>query len=261
MSLALTLKTSGEVIPSSGVATTASVTVATGSLVIVAFGMRVASGDLVANVFSVAGLGLTWVRGVERPEGPTLPERGGAFFYAMGTGATGALTITGPASAVDCTYCVVEVTGADQTGANGAGAVNNLSPLDSNVGPCVSVGTEPALTISGSAATGDMTFAIVILEDAEAGETEKAGWTNISKNIGVTDVSHDAMYHTTHDQSPTWAGVRTDGRTWIAMGALLKAPAAAPASSKSFDGKNAHRPAPFKPMGDAFRPGKFSGLR
>lgn len=31
--------------------------------------------------------------------------------------------------------------------------------------------------------------------------------------------------------------------------------------SKSFDSKNAHRPAPFKPMGDAFRGGVFRGWR
>lgn len=225
MSLAFTALASAEAVPTLGVLATSSVTVATNTLTLVCIGGRVASSFGV-NVFSLSGLGQTWVRGVEKRDGSGANDREGALFYSMGTGATGAITITGPIDLLDLVYGVVNVTGVVTTGANGAGAVNNTAPLDANAGSSTSGATQPSLTITGTPAAIDMTFAMCMMEDAESGETEKAGWTNLVKIIGTGEVSLDVMYNTSHDQSPSWSGLRTDGRSWVTAGALIKALAA-----------------------------------
>jgi hypothetical protein len=228
MALAFSRLDQNEVTPSSGVTTTASVTYTENALINVQFSARASSTVFGGTNFTVSGLGLTWVRGKEKPDTSALHDRVGAWFYSLGGGNTGTITITGPSDLLDVTYDVVQVTGVVTTGSNGAGAVNNVSPLDSNAGTSTSGATQPSLTITGTPSGGDMTFAMCMMEDTESGETEKSGWTNIAKVIGTAEVSIDAMYNTSADQSPSWSGLRTDGRSWATIGAIIKAAAVIP---------------------------------
>lgn len=226
MALAFSLETSGESNGTLGVIATSSVTVATDSLV---WGVVALRGGDPANpsVMSCSGLGFTWDKAVQK----NLSNRSLAVFRAMGTGASGVVTFTSDRlDPVGFTWGIVEVTGA-VTGTNGLAAVNNVQPIDS--GTLVLSGTQPTLTISGTPAAGDMTFAIIATEDGESGLTEEGGWTNILRLIGTLETSIDIMYNTSQDLTASWTGCRTDGREALFGGALVKTAAAGGRTTKN----------------------------
>lgn len=217
MAIGFNLLTSGE--NGSSSVTTASVTVATNSLVVVVAASRCSSNPAADNQTTVAGLGLTWVRGLDLHIG----NRVGSMFYSMGTGASGTIAIGG-AGIVGFAWAVVEITGVVTTGTNGAGAVNNAAPLDSSV--ITLNGPQPSVTIAGTPSAGDVTFAALCVEDGET-EVEEGGWTNVVHVAGTIDNAVDIMYSTGQDQTASWTGCRTDGRGAVSIGALLKAAAGA----------------------------------
>ncbi len=201
-------------------------TVATDSLV---WGVTALRGGDPANpsIMSCTGLGFTWDKAVQK----NLSNRSLAIFRAMGTGASGAVTFTSDRlDPVGFTWGIVEVTGC-VTGTNGLAAVNNVQPIDS--GTLVLSGTQPTLTISGTPAAGDNTFAIIATEDGESGLTEEGGWTNILRLIGTLETSIDIMYNTSQDLTASWTGCRTDGREALFGGAIIKAAAGAGRTTKN----------------------------
>jgi len=215
MAIGVTLRDSGEVLTDD--VTTASVTVATNSLVLVCMGCRDSVGSIPDGAqtrYGVSGLGFTWVRGVEYWYGG---NRGAAIFYAMGTGTSGALTITQTGTALGWNYAVIEITGA-VTGANGANAISNI--VSNGI---LNNGGQPSITITGTPTAGDVTLGFIQLQDAETGLTEDAGWTRIVQIIGTGEISINVSYSTGQDQSASWSGVRTDARACVALGALIEA--------------------------------------
>lgn len=218
MALAFTKRDEGEAATTAGAQATASVALAANSLGLVVVALRSTAAPGV-NVVSMTSSHGTWVRAAEKQLGFGTNRMMGVF-RTMGAGATGVISIQGPSDTLGMTWAVIEVTGVDTSGSNGAGAVNNAAPIDTNAGDVNGIG-QPLITISGTPATGDVTFAVFAGDDAESGLTEEALWTNITRFIGTLETSHDLMYSTGQDQTGAWTGVRA-GRSWGTAGAIIK---------------------------------------
>lgn len=181
---------------------TASVTPGANRLVLACFGVAVDVNYGADNNFSVAGNGLTWVRMEETQQN----RRSCAVFRSMGASpSSGAITLTeASASSVgqNGSWVIVEFSGVETSGTNGSGAVGTVA---SNSGNSIET---LGLTIAGTPATGDVTFASFAMEDGKTAFTSDALWDTLADTNDVgTEVQTRVDWDTGQDQSPTWTWV------------------------------------------------------
>jgi hypothetical protein len=214
MAISLSLLTENEGTASSGVCTTASVSLAANKLQLVCVTLRGVT-DPADNSVSLSGHSRTWTRLGHAGD----PNRAGTWFRSMG-GASGsaAITITGPSDTISMTWAVVEVDGVKTTGTNGADAITDVAEAGGSTDP------QPSVTCAGSPSAGDVTFGFCMTEDAQSGLTEEAGWTLLTELIGTIETSHSIIYDTDQDLTPSWSGIATNNRDWGAFVGILRAP-------------------------------------
>ncbi len=233
MAIAFTLLTSNEGTPVSGAISTASVTFAANALSLVWVTCR-ATADPAGGTFSLSGGGRTWAEVGRAGD----PNRIGVLFRSMGSGFTSAISISGPTDMLNATWSAQEATGV-MTGNNGADAIAGAAVL----GGVANV-SQPNVTITGTPAVGDVTFAALMVEDAQT-YTEEAGWSTISELTGTIETSHGVYYAVGQDQTFTVTGYDSgSARDWGVVGMIIKA--AASGADFNFR-RRSHRPGLFKP--------------
>jgi hypothetical protein len=220
MAIAFNPLLSNEGTPTAGVIVTASAAFALDALSLIWVTCR-ATTDPFGGTFSLSGGSRTWVE-VGR-EGD--PNRVGVLFRSMGSGFTSAITITGPTDMLNATWSLSEATGVI-TGNNGADAITDVAVNggQSNV-------SQPNVTIGGTPAAGDVTFAALMVEDAQT-YTEEGGWTTVHELTGTLETGHGVYYSTGQDQTFTVTGYDTSSRDWGVVGCILKAAASGGGSKR-----------------------------
>lgn len=194
--ISLTTLTSGSAGAGSP-ATTASVSPGSDKLIQVTVTLRSTATPITSsNNVTVTGNGLTYVLISEVIENSRLIS----VFRAMGASpTTGALSLAyaGDGTVLAWTWEVNEWSGVVTTGTNGSGAVGT-SATD-----LTGSGSTLGITITGTPATGDVTFAVLMTEDDSASLTPAAGWADIT-HITSSDTQHYSVYDVDQDLTESW---------------------------------------------------------
>jgi len=194
---------------------TASITPTANRLVLATVAMAF-DGDPGSNVLSLSGNSLTWVRLLEQRYGA--PRRTLGVFRALGASPTaGVVTISSSSAAAEqnAAWSLVEFAGVDTSGTNGSGAVDTPAAAATASGGAASL----TLTITGTPATGDVTWAGFGGQDGMLTFASDALWVTLSTAPDSADVMVRVDWDEGQDQSPTWTW--SSGQAAAAIGVIL----------------------------------------
>ena len=226
MAISYTVLTSGSTTPSGSSFVTPSISPGANKLILAIGAYRVQT-DPGNDQTTVAGNGLTWVRMVDRrDQGLSGWNRVLTIYRAMGASpSSGAVTFTkgtGAAFSGDGAYAILEFDGINTGGTNGSAAVGLVNDNSHS-----SI-TFAAQTVFGTPAVGDVSFAVVSVQDGTT-ITGDANWDNIISQINSNEISMliqwDVGQDTPHDS--TFATSPTCGGTFLII-AATGAPSAFP---------------------------------
>lgn len=175
MALSFAVLTSGSSTDNVAAYTTASTTPTAGKLYVL---IALVSGTNPAPDFTIAGNGLTW----EQAATTTFVARGLKTYVAKGTPTAGAITITSVGAAyTGAAWWLLEVSGADLTGANALAALRQTKAArgTATTGPPLALPFDTAVT------PGDGALAAVGISLAEA-IAVGTGWTAGGPTVTVT---------------------------------------------------------------------------
>jgi len=225
--ISFTILTQGEAVPVAGVATTASVTTINNALVLLCVEGRWSAPPGATPFLSASSAHNPWTQAVETIGFTDPSNRWVSAFRHLGTGATGTITITGPATLTGMSWMVIQFTGVTTSGVNGLGAVNNVNPLDTAFGFTTSpIAGQPNVPISGIFASGDLLFAYCQTEDGEnVLIPSEAGSIEIADFIGTLETGHAAQYSPLDNRAGgflNWSNMRDTLRAWATFGAIIK---------------------------------------
>lgn len=224
-----TLLTEGEQAGNAGNGTTSSVALDADALgLVVVTGRDDDAPDNAPCV--VTGHSLTWDQVPAATIGGD-PNRFVAVYRAMGGGTSGTIGINCEDDMLAITWAVIEVTGV-ATGSNGADAFEEVVAS----GGVANV-AQPSCTITGTPATGDFTFAALMVEDSQTWD-EGAGWETLTEFLGTPlETAHGIYHDAAQDQTFTASNYAVAAaRDWGVICGILRAPGGgggAPAISRT----------------------------
>lgn len=205
-------------------ASSASITPPGSQLIEIDVELRASTNILTANNVTVTGCGLTWVQVSE----VVINDRMIAVFRAMGASpSTGALSLAygGTGTVLSWTWATRSWTGVDTSGTNGSGAVGTPGTASTGSGSTLGV------TIPGTPATGDVTFAVIMTEDDSLTLTQAAPFLSINHVTG-SDTQEMAVWDSGQDQTESWTWTPSTKVAAI-IGFIIKAAAGGGATAKA----------------------------